>query len=226
LVADALNKKTDAVGPYTKELFDAYGAFPCVGDGHICEFIPGFQAKGSYYGKTFGFDAGHDIVEYLAHWDRVFEDMADQAYGRKPLERIAENEAGETFRDEDLFIDVLNACMGDAPSARGSIERTVNLPNYGQAPGLPLGAVLEGTTLINSAGFHPLAYKELPIGIRATVQRILSAQEITVEASLKGCRRLVVQAFMADLTARYKADAEKLVDRILLEHGEYLPNFR
>lgn len=224
LVYDAMLQKKEEnmvkYQPYTWELFQTFGAFPCVGDGHICEFVPGFQGKGSYYGKTFGFDGGHDIKHYLEHWDKVFNEMADQAYGRKPLEKIPENEAGLTFRDEDLFIDVFNAVMGGK-----GIERTVNLPNRGQAPGLPLGAVLEGTTLINSSGFHPLGYTEIPAGIKAILMRILGAQALTVEAALKGDRRLVVQAFMADLTVKYMADAEKLTDKILEEHKEYLPHF-
>ena len=224
LVYDTLAKKRasgEITEPsYTWELFETFGAYPVVGDGHICEFIPGFQGKGAYYGKTFGFDGGHDIAEYLRNWDVVFDEIAAQADGRKPLETIPENEAGETFRDEDLFIDVLTASMGD-----GQIERTVNLPNYGQAPGLPLGAVLESTTVINGAGFHPLTFNEIPVGIRAILMRILGAQELTVEAALKGDRRLVVQALMADLTAIYKADAEKITDRILSEHKEYLPHF-
>lgn len=145
--------------------------------------------------------------------------MADQAYGRKPLELIPENEAGLTFRNEDLFIDVLNAA-----TSQKQIERTVNLPNYGQAPGLPTGAVIESTTLINGSGFHPLVHTEIPVGIKAIMQRILGAQELTVEAALKGDSRLVVQAFMVDLTA-LKSDAEKLTDRILNEHRDYLPHF-
>jgi len=225
LVHDYLKNNRDADNvagqPYTWELFEIFGAFPCVGDGHICEFIPGFQGKNSYYGKTFGLDGGHDIKKYLAHWDDVYDEMADQAYGRKPLELITENKAGLTFRDEDLFIDVLNASMGGE-----QIERTVNLPNYGQAPGLPLGAVLESTTVINGSGFHPLTYMEIPAGIRAILLRILGAQALTVEAALKGDRNLVVQAFMADLTAVHKKDAETLTDLILTEHAEYLPYFK
>jgi len=224
LVHDYLNKNRNADNvknqPYTWELFETFGAFPCVGDGHICEFIPGFQGKGSYYGKTFGLDGGHDIKKYLKHWDDVYDDMADQAYGRKPLDTIPENDAGLTFRDEDLFIDVLNASMGE-----NQIERTVNLPNYGQAPGLPQGAVLESTTIVNGSGFHPLVYTEIPAGIRAILLRILGAQALTVEAAIKGDRKLVVQAFMADLTAVHKQDAEKLTDLILTTHKDYLPQF-
>lgn len=220
LLREKMKETRKGVGPYTWELFETFDAFPCVGDGHICEFVPGFQSKGAYYGKTFGVDAGHNFEEYAASWDRVFDDMADQAFGRKPLETIDDNEAGETFRDEDLFIDVLSAVMGGT-----SVERTINLPNTGQVSNLPLGAVLEGTTLINSAGFHPLNYGELSPGLTAILQRILGAQALTVEASLKADRKLVVQAFMADLTANKKADAEKLVDVILSTHKKYLPQF-
>lgn len=222
LVRQKIKEKglSDRLGPYTQELFETFDAFPCVGDGHICEFVPGFQGKGAYYGKTFGVDAGHNFEEYAMHWDKIFDDMADQAYGRKPLEVEEEGAPGETFKDEDLFIDVLSATMGGTP-----VERTVNLPNMGQVPNLPMGAVLEGTTLVNSAGFHPLGYSELPAGITAILQRILGAQALTVEAALKADRKLAVQAFMADLTAVKKADAEKLVDCILETHKEYLPQF-
>ena len=224
LVYDFLKKNPDSKdvkeNPYTWELFEAFDAFPCVGDGHICEFIPGFQGKGAYYGKTFGIDSGHNVKEYLKYWDDVYEEMADQAYGRKSLETIPPYEVSITFRDEDLFIDILNATMGVH-----QIERTVNLPNFGQAPGLPLGAVLECTAMINGSGFNPLTYSEVPAGIRAVLLRILGAQDLTVQAALKGDRKLVVQAFMSDLTAIYKSDAEKLTDLILKEHKEYLPQF-
>ena len=221
LIRNRMDEFRKAAGQYTSELFEVFDAYPCVGDGHICEFVPGFQAKGGYYGKTFGLDGGHDFEGYARSWDRVFEDMADQAYGRKPLEKIRDNEAGETFRDEDLFIDVLLATLGDSDP----IERTVNLPNKGQVSNLPYGAVLESTALVNSAGFHPLSFGEIPVGIMAIMQRILGAQALTVEASLKADRKLAVQAFMADLTAVKKADAEKLVDCILETHKDYLPQF-
>ena len=224
LVYDFLNKNRESEEvksqPYTWELFEAFGAFPCVGDGHICEFIPGFQGKGSYYGRTFGLDNVHNAEKYLAYWDDIFEEMTNQAFGRIPLETIPINEVNRTFRDEDLFIDVLNASMGHK-----QIERTVNLPNFGQAPGLPIGAVLESTAIINSSGFHPLTYQEIPVGIRAILMRILGAQALTVEAALKGERNLVVQAFMADLTAVHKNKAEKLVDLILKEHKGHLAHF-
>jgi len=207
--------------PYTWELFRMFDAFPCVGDGHICEFVPGWQGQGAYYGKTFGVDAGHSSFEaYAAGFDKVFDEMADQAYGRAPVTKSEVDTTGETFKDEDLFIDVLNASMGE-----DEIFRTVNLPNIGQASNLPQGAVLEATTFISGAGLEPLCFGELPPGISAILQRIVSTQELTVEAALRADRQLAVQALVAGETVRTEAEAEKMMDVIMDTHREYLPQF-
>ena len=210
---------------YTWELFRMFDAFPCVGDGHICEFVPGWQGQGAYYGKTFGIDAGHSFEEYAAGFDKAFAEMADQAYGRAPVVKSEVDVAsaastGETFKDEDLFIDVLNASLG-----QDEIFRTVNLPNVGQASNLPLGAVLEATTFISGAGFQPLCFGELPPGLTAILLRILGVQALTVEAALKADRKLAIQALVAGETVRTEAEAERMMDVILDTHRDYLPQF-
>lgn len=206
---------------YTWELFRTFDAFPCVGDGHICEFVPGWQHKGAYYGQTFGVNAGHRFEDYAAGFDRVFEEMADQAYGRAPIVKAEEQPAaGETFKDEDLFIDVLSAAMGE-----DEILRTVNLPNQGQAANLPDGAVLEATTLISGMGFEPLCFGAVAPGIAAIMQRIIGAQELTVEAALQADRKLALQALIAGETVRTRAEAEAVLDTILTTHRAYLPRF-
>jgi alpha-galactosidase len=220
-VRKVMEERGEALGnPYTWELFRMFDAFPCVGDGHICEFVPGWQGEGAYYGKTFG-TTFHNFEQYAAGFDKVFDEMADQAYGRAPIIKRAENPSEkETFKDEDLFIDVLNAAMGEA-----EIFRTVNLPNVGQASNLPQGAVLEATTLINGSGFQPLCFGQLPPGITAILMRILGAQELTVEAALKADRRLAIQALVAGETVRTEAEAGKMLDVILDTHRDYLPQF-
>jgi len=231
LVRQKMQEKMDSgeiKESYTWELFRMFDAFPCVGDGHICEFVPGWQGQGAYYGRTFGVNAGHDgsFEEYVAGFHRVFAEMADQAYGRTPITKsevdIADgvHPTGETFKDEDLFIDVLNASLG-----QGEILRTVNLPNVGQASNLPVGAVLEATTFVSGAGFQPLCFGELPPGITAILQRIIGAQELTVEAALKSDRKLAIQALVAGETVKTEAEAERMMDVILETHREYLPQF-
>jgi alpha-galactosidase len=206
---------------HTWDLFDIYDAWPTVGDGHICEFIPGFQEKEAYFGKTFGIDGQHNFKTYAKHWDDVFQDMTDQAYGKKPLEDLPDDKGGITFRDEDFFTEVVMAVLGGGKP----VERTVNLPNRGTVSLLPADAVLEATTLVNDCGFHPYAVGELPPGLYAIISRIVAAQQLTVEAALSGSRKLIVQALMADLTAPKRDKAEKIVDCLLKNHREYLPQF-
>lgn len=223
LVRQKMQEKIDsgeAKNDYTAELFRMFDAFPCVGDGHICEFVPGWQGKGAYYGKTFGIDAGHSFEEYTAGFDTVFQEMADQAYGRAPVTKSEVDVTGETFHDEDLFIDVLNASMGE-----DEIYRTVNLPNIGQASNLPAGAILEATTLISSTGLEPLCFGELPPGITAILLRIIGVHELTVEAALQADRKLAIQALVAGETVKTEAEAERMMDVILDTHREYLPQF-
>lgn len=211
-----------AKNPYTWDLFDTFGAYPTVGDGHISEFIPGMQAKGAYYGKTMGVDAGHDFEKYAAQFDVIFQDMHDQAFGIKPLETRDDITEGDLFRDEDLFIDVLAAAFGDGPE----IERTVNLPNNGLVTGLPDDCILEVTTHINDQGFHPYAFGKLPAGIHAIVSRIAASHALTVEAAVSADRNVVIQALMADCVALSRADAEKIANRIFEVHAPYLKHFK
>ena len=223
LVRQKLQDKmgTPEVQTHTWELFRMFGAFPCVGDGHICEFLPGWQGKGAYYGKTFGIDAGHGSFEvYAAGFDRVYQEMADMAYGRLPVTKREDGPTGITFRDEDLFIDVLNASMG-----QDEIFRTVNLPNKGQVSNLPLGAVLESTTVVGGTGFEPLCFGNLPPGLTAILMRILGTQALTVQAALQADRKLAVQALVAGETVKTEAKAERVMDVILDTHREYLPQF-
>ena len=206
-------------GQFTWELFDTFGAFPVVGDGHICEFMPLMQAKGAYYGKTFGVDGGHDFEKYARYWDEVCEDMEAQAYGRKAL-KLPERDGGPSFSDEDLFIDIMAAVGGGQP-----VERTVNIANNGVVHNLPADAIIEVTALVNSAGFHPYNYGELPAGISAIMQRVAASHALTVEASVSGDRNIVIQALMADSVAVNRQAAEKIADCILDTHKAYLPHF-
>jgi len=209
-------------GQYTWELFETFGAYPTVGDGHICEFMPLMQAKNAYYGKTFGVDGGHDFEKYAKYWDDVCDDMEAQAYGHKPLTVLSEDTAsGNTLRDEDLFIAVVMAASGIGKP----VERTINLPNRGIVENLPPDAIIEVTAFVNGSGFHPYNYGQLPAGINAILQRVTSSHALTVEASVSGDRNMVIQALMADSVAVNRRVAEQITDCILETHKKYLPHF-
>lgn len=197
------------------ELFQAFGAYPAVGDGHVVEFMPGeWHNEKGYYGKTLGVDKGHRFEDIIERDDRVFQRMTDKAYGRIPIGE--EDEIGEYSQ----LVEILRSFWEDQPR-----YYSVNLPNEGQCGSLPLGAVLEATTLVNGSGFRPLSFGILPEGVNALLQRVIGVQELTVEAALQGSRGLLVQALLADGNVFTLKQAGALADALLDVQREWLPNF-
>jgi len=197
------------------DLFQTFGAYPAVGDGHVVEFFPGRHGKGGYYGHTLGTDH-HRFESIIERDEQIFQLMKDRAYGRVPVIEENKDEVGEYSQ----LAEILRAVFDDIPG-----YYSVNLPNAGQAGNLPMGALLEATTLINGSGFHPLSFGELPPGITAILQRVIGVQELTVEAALKGDRQLVLQAMLADGDVRTENEAEALTDALLDAQREWLPQF-
>jgi alpha-galactosidase len=197
------------------DLFETFGAYPAVGDGHVVEFFPGWHGEGDYYGHTLGTEH-HRFESIIVQDERTFQLMKDKAYGRIPVVDKDDDEVGE----HSQLVQILRAIWDDVPG-----YYSVNLPNIGQAGNLPLGAVLEATTLVNGSGFHPLSFGELSPGITAILQRVIGVQELTVEAALRGDRRLVMQALMADGDVHARAEAGALADALLDAQREWLPQF-
>jgi len=215
LVRQKMAEKPDVVAqnPLSWDLFQVFGAFPAVFDVHVTEFFPGWHGEGDYYGQTLGVDH-HSFEAIIERDERIFQRMADKAYGHVPL--TEEDEIGEYSQ----LLEILHAVWDDA-----NCFYSANLPNAGQASNLPLGAVLEATTLVNGSGFHPLSFGELPPGISAILQRVIGVQELTVAAALSGDRQLVVQAMLADGNVLTREQAEALTDALLEAQREWLPNF-
>jgi alpha-galactosidase/6-phospho-beta-glucosidase family protein len=153
--------------------------------------------------------------ESVIEWgDKIFERMANEAYGLTPL--AEEKEAGE----HSQLVEILRAVWSDA-----NRFYSVNLPNTGQVSNLPLGAILEGTTLVNGSGFHPLSFGHLPPGISAILQRVIGIQELTAAAALNGDYRLLVQALLAEGHVLTRQQAEALADALLAAQRQWLPHF-
>jgi alpha-galactosidase len=214
--------------PFSWELFQVFGAFPTLFDAHIIEFFPGWKRKGGCYGRTLGVDA-MPFEHIIQAGDEMYQRMADEAYGRVPLGgefktygRVPSDDEPEDIEvgEHTQLVQILRTIWG----GDGHFF-SVNLPNTGQVSNLPMGAVLEATTLVNGSGFHPLSFGELPSGISAILQRIIGVQELTTQAAVRGDRRLVVQAMLADGDVLTRAQAEALTDALLDAQREWLPQF-
>jgi alpha-galactosidase len=205
-----------ADNPFSWSIFETYGAYPAVNDRHVVEFFPERFSSGHYYGSTLGVDA-FSLEATIAWGDQIYDDMRDQALGKKPLdEEIFERTEGE----HEQLLNILRSMERD--------ERRIfsaNLPNGGAIPNLPADAVLELPAVATATGLRPVQMLDFPDPLAAIITRKLSAALLTVEAALAGDRKLFVEALLADGAVTDPEVARKMGEELLEAHRRYLPNF-
>ena len=103
---------------------------------------------------------------------------------------------------------------------------SVNMPNNGAVHNLPKDAVLEMPTAATAKGFRPLQTSDFPDVLAGMISRFLAISEITVDAALKGDRKLFAEAILMGGYISDRITVEKMVDELLLAQKQYLPRFK
>jgi len=216
LAARKLSADGDGDNPFAWQLFELYGAFPAVLDRHISEFFTQFYAAGKYCGGTLGVDR-ISFEDVIADGDRIFEEMRQAAFSPGPLsQEYFDSISGE----HEQVVEIIDSIRIDA----GRVY-SANLPNTGQVPNLPIGAIIECPAVAGSAGLTPLPQKPLPTGVASTLVDKIAWVELVVEAALEGSRAKFVQALVVDGSVGSLEDAYRLADELLAAQAEYLPRF-
>jgi alpha-galactosidase len=215
---DAHDRDRPAIAndPFSWSLFELFGAFPAVLDSHVTEFFPQFFREGEYYGKKFGVDE-FVIQETIDRGDARYKEMLEIAGGDQPL---PDEWFGRASGEHEQVIDILDSIESDA----GRVY-SVNVPNQGQVPNLPIDAVIECPAAMDAAGAHALAQPPLSTGLAGVLLSRIACAEATVDAALKGDRKLFIQALLIDGSVSSLETAEKLADDLLAAHAQYLPQF-
>jgi alpha-galactosidase len=128
----------------------------------------------------------------------------------------------QTWQSGELPSPMIQAMLTGEP-----FEAPVNIPNTGQGVGLPADAVLESICVIDGDGIRGRDRTVLPAPYDEIVRRQVATQELTVEAALRGDRRLAGEAFALDpLAGRGDLGTmETMVDELLAGAAEWLPQF-
>jgi alpha-galactosidase len=109
---------------------------------------------------------------------------------------------------------------------KGDLVTNVNVPNEGQIPNLPLGAVVETNAVFSRDHVRPVAAGPLPASILGLVERHVRNQEMIVEAALTGDKDLAFQAVYADPASTLPVDQSwKMFNEMLDASREYLPGW-
>lgn len=165
-------------------LFRKYGYIAAAGDRHLAEFCEGKWflenpecVKKWKFGLTSVGWRKKDLQERLARSERYLNDEEEFKF-------IATGEDG---------VRQIRALLG-----LEDIVTNVNIPNYGQIPNLPLGAVVETNAAFRDDMVTPVFAGEIPMPIYPLVSRIVGEQEMTVQAGIEKNLDMAFEAFTND----------------------------
>ncbi len=193
-------------------LFKRYGAIAAAGDRHLAEFCPGkwFLADKKTVEEKYGFSLTTVAWRKIEWQQRV--DRQRRNYEGEPVEV---NETGEeTVRQ-------IKALCG-----LGDFVTNVNIPNVGQIPNNPLGAVVETNAFFSGDSVRPVFAGEVPHALNALMMRIIEEQEEIVDAALDGDYEKAFVLFLNNPNVCLPEDkARELFDRMLYNTRKYLPYY-
>ena len=166
------------------DLFRRFGVIAAAGDRHLAEFCPG-----SWYLKDPATVEKWGFALTPVSWRK--EELKERA----GPQRTAVQRRGSAQDRPDRR-------GGRAPDARaagpGRFVTNVNIPNIGQIPNLPFGAVVETNAHFCADTVQPVLAGPLPASIYPLVTRICGIQEMISEAAAQRDMGLAFQAFALD----------------------------
>ena len=192
------------------DLFWHYGAIAAAGDRHLAEFTapwytkdPETVASWKYNLTTVEWRIG-DLQNRLRRSD-------DLISGKEPIVLKPSGEEGHLL---------LKAILG-----LGDLVSNVNIPNRGQIPNLPLGAVVETNAFFGRDRIEPVYAGPVPAPILPLIARHVYNQENTLTTALSCDRKLGFTTFMNDpqLSSVMPVDGRKLFDDMLEAQRPWLP---
>lgn len=192
------------------DLFRRYGLIAAAGDRHLAEFCPG---------NWFLKNPEQVVNEHFFHLTPV-------SYRKENLiERLERSEKLYTGEEEvkitpsgEEGVNQMCALLG-----LSDLITNVNIPNKGQIPNLPIGAVVETNAVFRDNSLVPVLAGEIPSQIYPLVSRVCGVQEMVAEAIEKRDLELAFLAFCSDpLVNISTCEARKLFDKMIENTKHYL----
>ncbi len=192
------------------DLFRRYGAIAAAGDRHLAEFTAPWYTRDPETVREWKFGLTSvdwrvdDLKKRLKRSDNLVS-------GAEAIELTPSGEEGHLL---------LKALLG-----LGDLVSNVNIPNRGQIPNLPMGAVVETNAFFGLDRIEPIHAGPMPSNILPLVARHVYNQENTLKAALTCDRKLGLSTFLNDpqLSFVRPDDGEKLFNDMLEAQRSWLP---
>ena len=191
------------------DLFNRYGYIAAAGDRHLAEFCEGkWYLESPEKVKEWGFGLTtvdyrkKDLIKRLDKSERLIK-------GEEELKITLTGEEG---------VNQMRALLGLC-----ELVTNVNIPNVGQIPNLPIGAVVETNAVFASDSVTPVFAGEIPSEIYPLISRVCGEQEEVSEAIAQRDVNRIFNAFANDplVTCTYD-EAKELFKEMVENTKEYL----
>ena len=193
-------------------MFRRFNYIAAAGDRHLAEFCPGDwylkspeQVESWMFGLTGVEWRKNDLKNRLARSRRLVN-------GEEKFVLKTTGEAG---------VSQIRAILG-----LGNLITNVNLPNIGQIPNMPLGAIVETNAVFTSGKVEPVMSGNLPLEIAPLVSKVCGNQEILAEAARTRNLEMAFSAFANDYLVRLPLEKSRELFRLMLRNtAEYLKDY-
>ena len=207
-----MNNSFACAGKVTFDLFKRFGYISAAGDRHLAEFCPGkwyLESPERVREMKFGLTP--------VSWRK--EDLKNRLERSRKL--VSGEEEVAIWRTGEEGVNQMRALIGLC-----DLVTNVNIPNVGQIPNLPLGAVVETNAVFTSNSLRPVMAGNIPNEIYPLVSKICTEQEALADAIEKRDIEAIFSVFASDpLVTCNINDARKLFDEMVDNTKKYLTDY-
>ena len=230
---DIRDKNGTDLYPEIKSRVDAYMAQPDADDKVRMDYIKNF---GYYCTESSEHNAEYNMFYIKSKYPELIEryNIPLDEYPRRCVSQIEkwkkdyaemlEKGVRDHERSNEYASRIMEAMVTGNPYEIGG-----NVLNTGHLiTNLPENACVEVPCLVNGYGVHPCHVGALPVQCAAMNMTNINVQLLTIEAAVTGKKEHIYQAAMLDPHTGSELDIDtikKMVDDLIVAHGDYLPKF-
>ena len=207
-----MNNSFACAGKVTFDLFRRFGYISAAGDRHLAEFCPGkwyLESPEKVKEMKFGLTP--------VSWRK--EDLKNRL---KRSRELLDGDEIKLWKTGEEGVNQMRALLG-----LSDLITNVNIPNKGQIPNLPLGAVVETNAIFRTDELTPVLAGEIPTEIYPLISKICAEQEAVSDAIAKRDIEAIFNAFASDpLVTCDIASARKMFDEMVENTKAYLTDYK
>lgn len=192
------------------ELWELTGVMPYLGDRHTCEFFSSYITS------------KRNMRQYKLVRTSIAERREGMRKRKRKLTRFAAKGIPDSFliKSRETAADIIAANRTGRP-----FIDVGNFPNIGQVASLPIGTVVETAIRVDSNGFSPIVFGNLPEPVQGFVEPCARVFDLTVEACFAHDLKRALQALRLDPVCSHlnNKEIEKMGCRLVRAHSRFMP---